>query len=211
MATSAEDLLMSGVSLLHPRDFFREQVCSATAELRIELEEHLEFYLVNLLCEFINPAQLQIDENMDVLDTPLALMLKKALESTPDTQIKVYKRLGDTSLYVAGYFQDFFNRRTYDADYYIAMGAAAYEKTSLLMRTHRNDPNFASIYACLSQDFRKLVTIIGLVAETISPAQPRDLISTFVRWQQAPSEKLRKALEEQGVPLPLIQPKDTSS
>ncbi len=202
---------MGDVSLLSPRDFFREQICTAASDLRMELDEHLEFYLVNLLCEFINPAQLQIDESMDVLDTPLALILKKALESTPSTQIKVYKRLGDTSLYVAGYFQDFFNRRTYDADYYIAMGVAAYERTSVLMRNHRNDVHFASIYAELSQEFRKLVAIIGNVSESISPARPRDLISTFTRWQQTPSEKLRKELEELGLSLPRTLAKDTPS
>lgn len=193
---------MSELALLKPIDFFRDQVCSAAESLRLELEDELEFYLVNLLCDFINPAQLQIDETMDVLGTPLAFMLKKALESGPDTQIKVYKRLGDTSLYFAGYFQDYFNRRTYDAGYYIAMGAAAYEKTSLLMRNHKNDPHFAQIYSGLSQEFRKLVAILSAVSESAIPLSKRDLLATYTRWQQTQSESLRKILEEQGIPLP---------
>jgi hypothetical protein len=103
---------MNTVEILSPQDFFRDQVTNAAQSLKLQLNDDIEFYLVNLLCEFINPAQLNIDDDMAVLDTPLAFMLKKAVESSPDIQIKVYKRLGDTSLYFAGYFQDFFNRKT---------------------------------------------------------------------------------------------------
>jgi len=80
---------MNTVELVSPLDFFRDQVTNAAQSLKLQLNDDIEFYLVNLLCEFINPAQLNIDEDMAVLDTPLALMLNKALESSPDPQIKV--------------------------------------------------------------------------------------------------------------------------
>jgi len=195
---------MNTVELVNPLDFFRDQVCNATQSLKLQLDGDIEFYLVNLLCDFINPAHMNIDEGMTVLDTPLALMLKKALESTPDIQIKVYKRLGDTSLYFAGYFQDYFNRKTYDVSYFIDMGAAAYGQTSALMRSHKNDTHFSKIYLSLSQEFHKLVNIVAEVSESTPLARKRDLLTTYDRWQQTHSEKLRRILEEGGIiPVPL--------
>lgn len=195
---------MNTVQLVSPRDYFRDQVCSAAQTLKLQLDGDVEFYLVNLLCEFINPAQLSIDEDMAVLDTPLAMMLKKAVESSPDIQIKVYKRLGDTSLYFAGYFQDFFNRKTYDVGYYINMGAAAYGQTSALMRSHKNDSHFSKIYLSMAQDFRSLVNIVAEVSESTPLSKDRDLLTTYTRWQQTQSSKLRRILEEEGIiPVPL--------
>ena len=200
---------MNTVELLNPRDYFRDQVYSAAQSLNLQLDSDIEFYLVNLLCEFINPAQLNIDDEMAVLDTPLAMMLKKAIESSPDIQIKVYKRLGDTSLYFAGYFQDFFNRKTYDVGYYINMGAAAYGQTSALMRTHKNDSHFSKIYLNMAQEFRTLVNIVAEVSESTPFAKDRDLLSTYTRWQQTQSSKLRRILEEEGIiPVPLNNSKD---
>lgn len=198
---------MSTVALLSPRDFFRTQVCDASKALNLELNQEVEFYVVNLLCDFINPEHLTIDKELNVLDTPLALMLKKAFESGPDTQIKVLKRLGDTSLYFAGYFQDYFNRKTFDVGYYIDMGTNAYEQTSHLLRSHKNDTHFAQVYALLSQEFRKLVTILTEVAENLFASRSQDVLETYVKWQQTQSEKLRKILEEKGVQPVFLGPK----
>jgi hypothetical protein len=196
---------MNTVELVSPLDFFRDQVTNAAQSLKLQLNDDIEFYLVNLLCEFINPAQLSIDEDMAVLDTPLALMLKKALESSPDTQIKVYKRLGDTSLYLAGYFQDYFNRKTFDVGYYINMGAAAYNQTSTLMRTHKNDSHFSKVYLSMAQDFRSLVNLVAEISESTPLASKRDLLTTYTRWQHTQSGKLRKILENEGItPIALL-------
>jgi len=194
---------MNTVEIQSPLDFFRDQVTNAAQSLHLHLNDDIEFYLVNLLCEFINPAQLNIDEDMTVLDTPLAFMLKKAIESTPDIQIKVYKRLGDTSLYFAGYFQDYFARKTFDVSYYINMGAAAYNQTSTLMRTHKNDSHFSKVYLSMAQDFRSLVNLVAEVSESTPLARKRDLLTTYNRWQHTQSGTLRKILEEEGInPIP---------
>jgi hypothetical protein len=194
---------MNTVEIQSPVDFFRDQVTNAAQSLQLRLNDDIEFYLVNLLCEFINPAQLNIDEDMAVLDTPLAFMLKKAIESTPDIQIKVYKRLGDTSLYFAGYFQDYFARKSFDVSYYINMGAAAYNQTSTLMRTHKNDRHFSQVYLSMAQDFRSLVNLVAEVSESTPLARNRDLLTTYNRWQHTQSGTLRKILEEEGInPVP---------
>ncbi len=193
---------MSTLTLLSPQDFFRTQVCAASKTLQIELSHEIEFYLVNLLCEFINPSQLAIDQE-NVLDTPLALLLKKALESSPDTQIKVLKRLGDTSLYVSGYFQDSFRRKAVDVSYYIDMGSNAYDHTAQLMRSYKNDSHFSKIYTTLAHEFRNLVALISEIAETLLVSRSEDLLDTYIKWQNTQSVKLRRVLEDKGV-LPVL-------
>lgn len=193
---------MSIVELVHPADFFRTKVSSAATALNLQLKGEIEFYLVNLLCEFIQPQQLSVDE-IDLLDTPLALIYKKALESTPDMQVKLYKRLGDTSLYIAGYFQDSLNRKTVGASYYINMGATAYEKISIIMRDRHGDANFVRIYAELAKEFKNLVNLVTEVSEDIPGDAHRNIVAIYERWHRTGSAKLRKILEDQGIsPVP---------
>ncbi|RZA10560.1 MAG: hypothetical protein EOP10_34560 [Proteobacteria bacterium] len=189
---------MSQLSLLSPQDFFRTQVCEASKALAITLPSDIEFYLVNLLCEYIHPTAMTLDEE-NVLDKPLALMLAKAMESSPDHQIKALKRLGDTSLYVSGYFQDCFKRKAVDISYYIDMGSVAYGHTAQLMKTYKNDNHFSQIFSLLSQEFKNLVAVITEVAETLLLSRSDDLLNTYIKWQNTQSVKLRRILEERGV------------
>lgn len=193
---------MSIFELVHPADFFRTKISSAANNLNLQLKDDVEFYIVNLLCEFIHPDQLVVDE-IDLLDTPLALIYKKALESAPEMQVKIYKRLGDASLYIAGYFQDSLNRKAVDATYYITMGSAAYQRISTLMRDRYRDQNFTTIYGDLSKEFHNLVNIMVEVAEDIPADAHRNLLSIYERWSRTGSDKLRKILEDQGItPVP---------
>ncbi|MFW7378145.1 MAG: hypothetical protein ACOH5I_05010 [Oligoflexus sp.] len=194
---------MSIVELVHPADYFRSKVNSAASALNLQLKDEVEFYLVNLLCEFIQPQQLAVDE-IDLLDTPLALIYKKAIESSPDMQIKIYKRLGDTSLYIAGYFQDSLNRKTVGAGYYISMGATAYDKISNIMRDRHGETNFTRVYAELAKEFKNLVNLVTEVSEDVPGDAHRNLLAIYERWHRTGSEKLRKILEDQGIsPVPL--------
>ena len=45
--------------VVKPHEFFREKVSAAMANQKVEVDDDVEFYVVNLLCEFIDPAKLQ--------------------------------------------------------------------------------------------------------------------------------------------------------
>ena len=154
---------MTIVDFVSPKDYFHDRIAAATEQLNLSLAEDIEYYLVNLLCEFIKPADMTIDE-LNLLDTPLALILKKATESSPNHQLKIYKKLGDVSLYIAGYFQDSFARKAVNASYYVSMGSSAYHSASRLMGNRHGDPHFMQMYAGLSKEFQNLVKIITHVS-----------------------------------------------
>jgi hypothetical protein len=186
---------------LSPSEFFRSQIHDAASELRISLDDHLEFYLVNLLCEYISSSKL-IDptDKIDALSTPLALMLQKAIEAPPERRAKIFKNLGDTSLYFAGFFQDYFNRKIYSISYYISMGQTAYTSLATELSDHNGRGDFSQMYKTLASRFNQLVEILGTVAakNEAGSANP-GLLEIYDRWNQTDSESLRKKLNDAGI------------
>ena len=63
---------------ISPQEFFRDQIRSAVKDQNIQFSEDIEFYLVNLLTQFIATSP-------DFLETPLALKYKKCLGGTVKT------------------------------------------------------------------------------------------------------------------------------
>jgi tRNA(Ile)-lysidine synthase len=64
----------------------------------------------------------------------LALILKKALESPPAERVALYKKIADTSLYFSGFFQEYFNKKSFDIKYYVTMGESAYQELAHLLK-----------------------------------------------------------------------------
>jgi len=186
--------------LLTPEAFFQEKVSSAVQNLRIEMNNHVEFYLVNLLCSFIDPQkQLPQQSERSFLETPLALLLKQAAESPPHQRLRILKLIGDTSLYMSGFFQDYFNRKIFDIGYYIAIGSSAYHTASGLVRDHHNDDHFYGVYKELAENFVKLVDVVAEVSDAPKENRPIDILAVYDRWARSNSTRLRRILEEAGI------------
>ena len=166
------------ITIAYPSEFFRDEVAVAAKEtFGRPLDQKIEFYLVNLLCNFMVNSKVHTSHgDIDMLDTPLAFMLQRALDAHVDDQIKIYKCLGDSSLLFAGYFTAFLRKKLIDKNYCIAMGATAYDALSHIMKVLHRDDDFAQIYRELSQQFADLVRVF----ERVSPdgknkRQGRDL------------------------------------
>ena len=189
--------------IINPREFFREKVSQALLNQKVNLSDEVEFYLVNLLCGFISPEKLKTTlGELDLLDTPLAIMLKHALESPPSMQLKLYKLLGDTSLYISGYFQDYFNRKAFDLDYYVTLGSQAYSHVAGLVKSPQQK-QFRDIYLALSENFPLLVEVVAEVSEQSGLQDNSDLLALYDRWSRSQSERLRKKLVDRGIdPVP---------
>jgi hypothetical protein len=192
-----------------PAEFFREKVSNAATQLNLRIDEHLEFYVVNLLCEFIDPSRLTLEnEQLQILETPLAIFLQKALEAPPERQAKIFKRLADSSLYMAGYFQEHFNRKTVHIDYYISLGSAAYNALAKLTAGETRESRRGHLYARLARRFPELVDIVAEVSEIPGAKKPTDILALYDRWTRYPSDRLQRLLSDLGilpVPTPMKQ------
>jgi hypothetical protein len=182
-----------------PQEYFREQVNRATSTLKVDIDDQVEFYLVNLLCDFIDISKVNKDLGVtDILGTPIAMMYKNAVEAPPEQSLRLFRRLGDTSLYIAGFFQDFFNRKTFDIGYYISLGSTAYDSVSSILRSvaKREDAR-SETYLKMSEDFTTLVDVVAEVSA--DPTQPIDVLAVYDRWNRCKSDRLRRKLEQIGI------------
>ncbi|MBP6217673.1 MAG: hypothetical protein KA436_03685 [Oligoflexales bacterium] len=193
----------SSLHLTSPQEFFYQCVSSTVQKQNIKIEPNIEYYLVNLLCDFVEQDKIKNRcQDFDLFDTPLAFFLEKEREASTSERIKILKGMGDLTLYISGYFQDYFNRRSVGLNYYIDMGSQAYSRLSTIIRDQ--DDNFSRIYAELAQNFPLLVDVVADISESLSPTkETKDILFIYERWQNNHSDRLRKKLEEKGIsPIP---------
>src|SRR4051794_4950740 len=105
---------------LHPSvvQFFHEVVTDSLSTLKVDASQRTEVYLVNLLAQFAHTPHVD--------DQPLVLKMAQAANATPEARARGLKEIGDTSLYMSGFFSDSLTRKLVDRSYYIAIGGAAY-------------------------------------------------------------------------------------
>jgi hypothetical protein len=189
---------MSSGVILKPdlTEFFHGEVSEARSHLGLELSQHTEFYLVNLLCEFSRTGVAPTPG-----DEPLALLYKRALEAEPVERVRILKELGDLSLYVAGFFVEFIERSLVDLDYYISMGGNAYNNVSDLVGMQRGGAQHAELYRQLARRFTALVDLLNEVSDRTRAEElrDRDLLRLYERWLRTRSERIRKMLLDAGL------------
>lgn len=181
----------------HPESFFHELLTGALQNQKITTQPDTEFYLVNLLKQFMNAENLfSRDADGNRTQEPLVLMVKEALEEQePQAQKLLFRQVGDVSLYVAGYFQESLCRKLVDVDYYIDMGGSAYGQ----LAARWTEPPFHSIYRELSTRFKTFVDILAEISEKTFPKTEKDLLRTYELWVKTKSDRALKALQEAGI------------
>jgi len=112
------------------KEFFRDALHDALSHQHVAVEDQTEHYVVNLLTLFSDADALFEREGAPRERSrlkPLAVMLGEALEApTHEARFRGLQRLGDVSLFIAGFFSAGFARKLVDIDYHIAMGGRAY-------------------------------------------------------------------------------------
>lgn len=183
-----------------PRDFFYQEVKKAQKKQSIQLTENVEFYLVQLMCDFI-----RVNEQ-NCFDECLVILLKKALESLPNEKIALYKKLADTSLYFCGFYQDYFANKSFDIKYYVSMGESAYLALSQLMTGKKTTyhTTMSQIYKEMSESFLHSIDILLCISEQTNQSKhARSILNIYDAWINTESEKLARDLLDRGIiPLP---------
>ena len=166
-------------------EFFHEVVTDALARADVQATEGAECYLVGLLGEFTKAR---------ITDDPLSLKLVES-QGDPAARVKTLKEVGDTSLYVAGFFAASLNRRLVDAGYYVNLGEAAYRE---LAGRLSGASSIGEIYSELAAKFPRFVDVLAEVRKRIDCAQ-RDVVKLYETWLVTRSEWVERRLRELGV------------
>jgi hypothetical protein len=173
--------------------FFYEKVGQALRERRIEADALTEHYLVRLLASYAS-------QPMD--DTPLAVKLLEAMGAAPGERRRQLREVGDTSLFVSGFWSDSFARRVVDVDYYIGLGGSAYGELARTGFGWSRDP-YGDVYGELADNFVRFVEALTLISRWMMPAAaPQDIVKLYERFRQTGSSWAARRLAALGVSVP---------
>ncbi len=178
-----------------PLEFFRDQLERAMQHQKVSTSAFTEYYLVNLLAgslrgELLPRAEPGYDE------TPLALLYARALSAERGERARLLRALGDTTLFVAGYFADSLARRLADFDYYRALGGRAYAHLS---REEQRGPGGA-VFGELAQRFTQFADLLAEISETSRlSGSSVSVLQLYERWLQTGSPRAARLLAQRGL------------
>lgn len=192
--------MLLGVTNIH--EYFREALHSALEKSSTPLTEEAQAYLVLLLSEFTRAERMYA--GVDKGDTPaLALLLLRAQDAEPEEAIRIYRHLGDSSLYLLGFFKDAKEQQRVGENYYISMGESAYFSVSCLVRD--TTATTAALYAELADRFCELVTLLNMISLHGASTAPKDAISDqhlldlVERFRKTGDQQILRILKEHGM------------
>lgn len=188
------------IATYNVREFFRDSVESALVNQNLNADDHTVHYVVNILTMFTRAEELYEDTPDGRQLKPLALMLSDALEANSERQRnEALRRLGDVSLFVAGFFSQMFARRLVDVDYYVAMGGNAYGSLHNHLRGTQNGHGFASVYRELARKFQGFVDVLWEVSEGTGMSSNGDILRLYEIWMKTGSKRAGALLRKLGV------------
>jgi hypothetical protein len=189
-----------GIAVMNLREFFRDSVQQALHHQHVELDGQAEQYLVALLTRYARAEAYYEGSDGRRTQRPLASLLADALEARGDgVQRERMQRLGDVSLFMAGFFAQSFARKLVDVDYCIAMGGRAYGALADSWQGRLRGSVFALLFAELATKFQRLVDVLNEVADMAKPASDQDLLRLYEIWQKTSSPRAHRLLMTRGI------------
>jgi hypothetical protein len=185
------------------REFFKDELHGALAKQRLEVEDQTEHYVVNVLTLFARSEALYERTPDGTRLKPLVVMLSEALEApTSEDRNRGLQRLGDVSLFIAGFFSRGFARKLIDIDYHIAMGGRAYGTLAEVLARGRSKV-LGTVFAELSAKFQPLVDALNEVSESSYSHSDKDILRLYEIWLKTGSRRSYEILKRLGVnPVP---------
>jgi hypothetical protein len=188
------------VAVTNLREFFHDSVQTALRKQHVAVDDHTEHYVVNLLTMFARSDELYEQTPEGARLKPLAHMLADAADaSSPQLRDQALRRLGDVSLFIAGFFAQSFARKLVDIDYHIAMGGRAYGTLADSMRNSIRGQAFAAVFLELAQKFQRLVDVLNDVAEMSYEHSDKDILRQYEIWMKTGSPRAFNILRRLGV------------
>ena len=164
--------------------YFYEVLTESLEAVHVRATEPAGWYLVSLMGEFTR-ARLP--------DTPLALRLAEAQVGSPAERVRTLKEVGDTSLYVAGFFAESLSRKLVDVDYYVGLGRGAYADLAGQL-----SGSLTEVYGELAENFPAFVEVLGEVRRRVDFASA-DLLKLYEQWLRTRGGWIEKKLGALGV------------
>jgi len=188
----AEDRIMDVTLAASVDEFFHEVVTDALEAVDLDASEPAGWYLVGLLGEFTKAR---------LTDEPLGMKLAQPGED-PCERVRNLKQVGDTSLYVAGFFAESLTRSLVDVDYYVGIGQSAYSQLARSLGAARSQRSISEVYEELAAKFPRFVDVLATVRKRVAIlqlGQAPDIGRLYEIWLRTRDEWVERKLKEAGL------------
>lgn len=173
-------------------DFFHGAVEHAVSSTGTVVSEDGVYYLSNLLVE--RGRSPEVPQPSTLVDLRI-----QAQERGGAAAVKSWRELGDRALYTSGFFRPSLHRQNVSLDYYLSMGAAAYDQLACVMRWTGAGGGFESIYEELAHQFEECSTILQRVRDQVRAHSHADILKLYEQWIASPDRATAEKLSELGV------------
>ena len=170
-------------------EFFHEVVTDALSAVDLDASEPASWYLVGLLGDMTRAR---------LTDEPLGVKLAQPAVDAGE-RVRTLKQVGDTSLYVAGFFAESLTRSLVDVDYYIGIGQTAYGQLARSLQAQRS---LTEVYEELAANFPQFVDVLAEVRKRTSISElgaTPDVNRLYDIWMRTRDEWIEKKLRAIGV------------
>ncbi len=180
------------------RDYFERSVADSMRRNDIRVDDLTSSYVVDLLTLYSRSEKLFARGADGPELRPLALVLADAVDSSSVERNRALKRVGDQSLFVAGFLGEYLRTRIVDLDYYVRMGGSAYAALSRAARPSSRGVALARVFAELAEKFVGFVDVLtDLRAEGCTDDE--DLLRLYETWVRTGSRRAARLLRSNGI------------
>ena len=127
--------------------------------------------------------------NSYLISVAYALLLFVVMMRAPLPERRRQLRdIGDTSLYLSGFWSEHLAGGPVDVDYYIGMGGSAYGELARGGTGWTGDP-FSDVFSELAANFVRFVGALALVSRRMAvPASNQDVVRLYRLWRETKSQ-----------------------
>jgi hypothetical protein len=176
--------------------FFKEALASAMSTQKVTASPTAIAYLVGVLAEFAHPDQ----PVAKTLERPMTFLLREALQAPPAERLGKLKDVGDSTLYVSGFFAEHLEARGVEVGYVSRLGATAYSAAGQMLQ--HGDGNAPDLFKELADQFERFVAVIREVSDSFLARGAQNasaLLKVYERWLKTGSGKLAETLGTYGL------------
>lgn len=142
--------------------FFYDQLTEVNKKYSAPLPRETIYYSSLVMDHFGESGKyFELNEEGKVREKTLGVKLLESTNLTKTTQKSTLKDVGDTALFLCGYFSDSLNRKIVDLGYYQEIGQIAYRRLDSMVPSAYEVPSF---FEKLSYKFSSLAELMNIVS-----------------------------------------------
>ena len=176
--------------------YFSQRLIRYAKRFRPPPHEDTCWYLGNLLERFGHSEQLFAYQDENLMLRPLALLYSDAIEAdNARERCLMLQQLGDLALFLGALFPGYLTRHGIQQDYFIGMGASAYDYLSDNAKANRH------IFAELANTFTRMLEMVANACSHTQHLTTEEVLVLYQRWLSTSDPVIESQLRALGIEL----------